>query len=276
MRGMKLGSVVLVLFAQLVCGAAQPPEGAIPARILRWHDGDTAQIRLTGDVPPGVGTHEVVRVLGIDTPEAGEPYAEDAARFFRTLTMGKTVYVELSPFERRDLHLRLLAHLWVETEEGWTLVSEAILRAGWARTLVFYPEQEKYYCRLLRACALAQRDKLGLWGRFREALSLEDIEADPVPYVTEVVTVVFTVARVGRDRWGLSLWAEGSRYGFRAVVDERTCPGVWEGVSLEAADLVGQTVAVSGALQWDSYGGGPRIVVGFPDQMRVIGEGSDP
>lgn len=276
MRRMLLCVLLALLTVEGVTAVAQPPEGAIPARIFRWYDGDTAQIRLTGEVPSWMGQQEVVRVLGIDTPEVGEPYSEEAARFFRTLTMGKPVYVELNPFERRDRHSRLLAHLWVETDDGWTLVSEAILRAGLARLLVYYPEQERYYCRLLRARALAGVDKLGLWGRFPEAVSLADFEADPVPYVAEVVTVMFTVARVGRDRWGLSLWAVGSRYGFRAVVDERTCPGAWEGVDLETADLVGQTVAVSGEVLWDSYGGGPRIVVGFPDQMQVRGEGCGP
>lgn len=248
---------------------AQPPEGALPARVLRWHDGDTAQIRLTGEVPPGVGVHEVVRLLGIDAPEADEPLAEEATRHFRTLTMGKPVFVELNPWERRDRHSRLLAHLWVEAEEGWVLVSEALLRAGLARLLVYYPEKERHYCRLLQALALAQRDKLGLWGKFPEALPLAAIEADPVRYVAEVVTVAFTVASATQDRLGLSLWAAGSRFGLRAILDVGPCPGAWAEVELRPEALVGHTVAVTGELLWDSFGGGPRIVVRFPQLLEV-------
>jgi len=33
--------------------------------------------------------------------------------------------------------------------------------------------------------------------------------------------------------------------------------------------LVGRTVAVAGELLWDSFGGGPRIVVRFPEQLEV-------
>jgi endonuclease YncB( thermonuclease family) len=261
--------LVATVVAMGLGAAAGPPPGALPARILRWHDGDTVEVRFTGEIPPGVGTRETVRVLGINAPEVGEPYAEEAVRHFRTLTMGKPVYVELSPWERRDSHSRLLAHLWVEAEEGWVLVSATLLRAGLARLLVYNPTRELHYCALLRALALAQRDKLGLWGKFPKELSLADLEADPVRYVTEAVTVVFAVARVTSDGPNLSLWAQGSRYGFRAIVDRATCPQAWAGVELSPGELVGQRVVVTGELQWDSFRGGPRIVVRFPEQLAV-------
>jgi len=260
---------VAILWVWAVLGSGRPPEGAPQARILRWYDGDTVQVWFTGQAPPGARGSEVVRVLGINAPETGDALADEAKHLLQTLTMGRAVHVELSPWEQRDLHSRLLAHLWVETEEGWVLVSEAMLRAGLARLLVYYPEREIHYCRLLHALALAQRDKRGLWGKFPEALSLAQVEANPVPYVTEAVTVVFTVGRGGEDRSGLSLWAAGSRYGFRAVLDLSTCPGAWAGVEVAPEALVGRTVAVAGELLWDSFGGGPRIVVRFPEQLEV-------
>ncbi|MCX7750928.1 MAG: thermonuclease family protein [Candidatus Bipolaricaulota bacterium] len=275
MRKVLLGAVLVLVAAGLAWGG--PPAGALPARVLRWFDGDTAQIRFTGDVPRGLGTHEVVRLLGINTPEVGEPLAEEATRLFRTLTMGRAVYVELNPWEGRDLHSRLLAYLWVEGDEGWVLVNEALLRAGLARLLVYYPDQEGYYCRFLHALALAQRDKLGLWAKFSVPLPLEEVERSPVGYVTEAITVVFTVARLSADRQGLSLWAAGSRYGFRAILDPGLCHPAWEGHPLPGPDLVGRRVAVTGELLWDSFGGGPRIVVRFPELLELwSGEGSSP
>lgn len=259
--------VLIVLWA--VIGLGGPPQDAFPARVLRWYDGDTAQIRFTGEVPPGLGTYEVARLLGINAPEVGEAFSEEATRLFRSLTMGKPVYVELNPWERRDHYSRLLAYLWAETEDGWVLVNEALLRAGLARLFVYYPEQEKYYCRFLRALALAQQDKLSLWGNFPQPLSLAEVEADPVRYVGEAVTVVFNVARVTEDRWGQSVWAAGSRYGFRAILDSRLCPAAWAEADVPGADLVGQRVAVAGELLWDSFGGGPRIVVRFPELLVV-------
>ncbi|MBC7316643.1 MAG: thermonuclease family protein [Chloroflexi bacterium] len=219
-----------------------------------------------------MGNYEVVRLLGINSPEVGEPFADEATQFFRSLTMGKEVYVELNPVELRDRHRRLLVHLWVEAEDGWVLVSEAIVRAGLARILVYYPAHEPYYCRLLHARALAQVDKLGLWGACPEPLTVGEIEVSPVRYVAEVVTVTFTVSGVGEDRGGLSLWAAESRYGFRAILDPSECPGFWEGASLPTADWVGTAVAVTGELLWDSFGGGPRIEVRFPDQLTLNAE----
>ncbi len=263
-----MGLLLALILLWAVGGVGAPPGDALPGRVLRWYDGDTAQIRFTGEVPPGLGTHEVVRLLGVNTPEVGEPLSEEATRLFRSLTMGRAVYVELNPFEVRDRHSRLLAYLWVEAEEGWVLVNEEILRAGLARLLVYYPEQEKYYCRFLRALALAQQDKLGLWGNFPRPLSLAEVEADPVRYVGEAVTVVFEVAWVGQDRWGQSLWAAGSRYGFRAILDPRLCPAAWAEADVPGADLVGQRMAVTGELLWDTFGGGPRIVVRFPELVE--------
>lgn len=256
-----------------VAAVAQLPEGAIRAQILRWDDGDTAQVRLIGEAPSWVGRLEVVRVLGINAPEVGEPLSEEARRYFRNLTMGKPVYVELSPWERRDTHSRLLAHLWVETTDGLVLVGEAIVRAGLARLLVYYPEREKHYCRLLRALTLAQRDKVGLWAKFPEPVSLGQVEADPVRYVTEAVTVLFRVGGVGWDRERLSLWAAASRYGFRVMFDPKLCPASWAEADLPTEALVGRTIAVSGELLWDSFGGGPRIVVHFPEQLVVKEDG---
>lgn len=269
----KEGAVRRFLFLLLVgvLGLAQPPEGAFPSRITRWLDGDTAQIRVLGTPPHGIAPYETVRLLGVNAPEGGEPFADEATRYFRTFTMGKTVYVELSPWEFRDTHSRLLAYLWVETSEGWVMVNEEILRAGLARLLVYFPEREKYYCRFLRALTLAQVEKLSLWGEFPEPISLEAMEADPVRYVTEVATVAFEISRVGQEREGWALWAARSRFGFRAILQPDFCSGSWLSSFLEQ-DLEGRKVAVTGEIQWDSLTGGPRIVVRFPEQIAVLAE----
>ncbi|MCS7240119.1 MAG: thermonuclease family protein [Candidatus Bipolaricaulota bacterium] len=271
-REKKLLVLAALLFFGSLVASAQPPQSAFPARISRWLDGDTAQIRVLGDAPNWVGSYETVRLLGIDTPEMGEPFSEEALRFFRTLTLGKNVYVELSAWERRDVHSRLLAYLWVEASAGWVLVNEALLRAGLARLLVYYPELEKYYCRFLRALTLAQVDKLGLWGEYKEPIELASIETNPTKYVLETVSVIFSVSRVGQDRFGWSLWAEGSQFGFRAVIQD-PCSQGWETAQFSPENLVGKKIRVTGELRWDSLEGGPRLIVYFPEQLMVLKEG---
>lgn len=257
------------LFLALAWGWAQPPEGAFPARIMRWSDGDTASIRVLSGAPSGIGQYETVRLLGINAPEVGEPWAEEATRFFRTLTLGKTVYVELNPWERRDLHSRLLAYVWVETDQGWVLVNEELLRQGLARLLVYYPEREAYYCRFLHALFEAQIEGRGLWESASSPLTLEQIEADPVRYVTRAVAVVLEVSRVGQDQLGWSLWASASRYGFRVVLKLEKCRGFWNLEAFDPGVYVGRRILVTGELLWDSLRGGPRIEVWFPEQVRI-------
>jgi len=267
---MKRGAF-LVAFAVFVIPALAQPEGTFPARIVRWMDGDTAQIRIVGTPPAGIFTYETVRLLGINTPEVGEPFSEEATAYFRKLTMGKTVYVELSPWEFRDVHSRLLAYLWVETPEGFLMVNEALLKEGLARLLVYFPDREKYYCRFLEALAFAQREKKNLWGKYPEPLPLWEVEGNPLKYVLEGVTVVFEVSRVGQERGGWCLWAAQSRYGFHAVLQPSPCTQVWWQSMLEG-NLIGKKVAVTGELRWDSLFGGPRIVVLFPEQIQILEE----
>lgn len=258
------------LFAVLGVAFDQLPEGAFPARILRWYDGDTANIRVVGAAPDWVGNYETIRLLGINTPEVGEPFSEEATRLFRSLTLGKTVYVELSPWEKRDIHSRLLVYLWVETGEGWAMVNEELLEAGLARLLVYYPKRERYYCRFLHALVMAKCSGHGLWQSAGTPLPLEVIEADPVSYVTQAVTVILEVSRVGLDAFGWSLWAGASRYGFHVILRPEVCRSFWNLEAFDPGALVGRKLQVTGELLWDSLRGGPRIEVWFPKQVRAL------
>jgi endonuclease YncB( thermonuclease family) len=267
---MRLKIFLLIIATALITAWAQAQE-TFPARITRWVDGDTAQIRVLGTPPKGIAPYEVVRLLGINAPEIGEPFSEEATTYFRTLTMGKTVHVELSPWEFRDIYSRLLAYLWVDTPEGRLMVNEALLRAGLARLLVYFPDREKYYCQFLHALTLAQVEKKNLWGKYPEPVSLGELESNPLPYVLEVATVVFEVSRVGQDQEGWSLWAAQSRYGFRAILQPAPCDDGWLQSFLEK-NLVGKRIAVTGEIQWDSLANGPCIFVRFPEQILFLGE----
>lgn len=233
---------------------AQPPEGAVAARVARVVDGDT--VLLTNG--------EYVRYMGIDTPEEGEPFYWAAKRLNWKLVWRKTVYLEISP-EHRDGYGRLLAYVWVKKDGKWLLVNEELLRAGLARLLVIWPDQ--YYHRLLVALTQAQVRKRGLWYKYKEPLALAEVEAKPFAYVTEAITVVFKVGAVERGREGMVVRAEGSRYGFHLVVDE----GVWKGLGLTPEKLVGKELRVTGELHWDYLPRGPYIPVLLPEQVEILG-----
>jgi len=249
--------LVLLTTLSLLVGLAfaQPPEGTQAVRIARVVDGDTAVL---------LGTHEYVRYLGIDTPEAGEPYYYVATKVNRELVLRRDVYLEFGP-QRRDGYGRLLAYLWVQVDGDWVLVNEELLRRGVARLYVLWPDEEKYYERFLRAVTLAQVEKRALWSKFKAPLPLSAIEADPVPYLTEAVTVVFTVERVEEREDGWYVYAADSRFGFHLLVR----PQVWEELDLSSQGLVGRELQVTGQLNWDRLTKGPYIQVLIPEQWGV-------
>ena len=148
-RALLASASLFTLFFMVVC--AQPPADSRSAKVMRVIDGDTVVL----------DTYEYVRYLGVDTPEAGQPFYTAAKRINRSLVWLKNVRVELGPYPY-DSYGRLLAYLWVQREGEWILVNEELLRRGVARLYVLWPREEKYYDRLLRALTLAQVEKLSL------------------------------------------------------------------------------------------------------------------
>jgi endonuclease YncB( thermonuclease family) len=251
MNGRLMCGLMLAILAG-VPAFAQPPADAVVVRVSRVIDGDTVVL---------VGSRAYVRYLGIDTPEEGQPFYHAATSANRGLTWRRDVYLEFGP-ERYDSYGRWLAYLWVEVDGQWVMVNEELLRQGLAKLLVFWPAEERHYERFRRAVTLAQVDKLGLWSRFPNPLSLAIIEADPVKYVLQAVTVVFTVGRIAESGEGSVLWASGSRFGFHVVVPH----SVWAELGLRPSDLVGTEVVITGELTWENLAQGPAITVGIPEQ----------
>ncbi len=113
------------------------------------YDGDT--IRTTDGI--------VVRYIGIDTPEKGEPLYERARLRNVELVGGKVVSLVVCRDEPRDIYGRTLAWVWVDG----LFVNGALLGEGLATTLIIPP------CGLERATEIlgfkeeAQRAGLGIW-----------------------------------------------------------------------------------------------------------------
>lgn len=248
--GAFLSSLLVLICATGVSVQAQPPAGALRARVSLVIDGDTVVL----------DNGEHVRYLGIDTPEEGEPLYWAAKSFNRRLVWRKVVYLEIGR-ERRDGYGRLLAYIWVERDDGWVLVNQEILRAGLARLLVIWPD--RYYERLVRALARAQVEKKGLWAKYKEPLELTQVEAEPLRYVTEAVTVVFRVRGIELKKGLVTILADGSRYGFHVKIGEE----IMRELGIEPEGLVGKEMCVTGELKWENLLRGPYIEVFIPEQI---------
>jgi micrococcal nuclease len=163
-----LVAAVLLLLAPL--GAAQS-NGRASATVLAVIDGDTLRVQLDGE-------RELVRLIGIDTPESranhratmqAERNAVDentilelGARASRAVSqmvaVGSGVEIEFD-VERRDRYGRLLGYVY--GPDG-AMLNERILQLGYAQLLTV-PPNVRYVQRLRTAFEAGRSAQRGLW-----------------------------------------------------------------------------------------------------------------
>lgn len=100
-------------------------ESAIVERII---DGDTIE-----------AGNKTIRLLGINTPERGEKYYEEAKDFLGTQILNKTIILEYGK-EREDKYHRTLAYVFLGKEN----INKKIIDTGFAN--YYFPSgRDKYY-----------------------------------------------------------------------------------------------------------------------------------
>lgn len=153
------------LLVAVACSPSAPPtshpmaeDGA--ATVLEVVDGDTIEVEVGGST-------EVVRLLGIDTPETVHPTKpvecfgpEASARADELLPPGTTVRLERDQ-EARDHFGRLLAYVHRRDDDAF--VNEVLVLEGFAEVLIIEPNHA-HASRLLAAQAAARGAGLGRWG----------------------------------------------------------------------------------------------------------------
>jgi len=140
----KCSVLVFLLLTGLPVLAAQKDTFTV-ARVI---DGDTCVLE----------NEERVRYLGINAPEQGDPYFNEATQANSDLVAGKVVRLEPKD-PSRDKDDRLLAYVFV----NGVFVNEELLRLGYAH--IQRPLAAKYRDRLLKAQKAAWQEALGIWAR---------------------------------------------------------------------------------------------------------------
>ena len=120
-------------------------EEAVVTRVI---DGDTIEIE----------GGERVRYIGIDTPEVGEPYYQEATEANRNLVEGKRVRLE-KDVDDRDEYGRLLRYVWIYH----TMVNAELVRLGYAYSYSYRPNI-RYQEYILQVEKEAREQERGLWG----------------------------------------------------------------------------------------------------------------
>jgi len=111
--------LVLVRFVGEIGPERTAGERFMVARVI---DGDTVELT----------DGEKVRLLGIDTPERGDPFYDSARVILESLVAGRALEAEYAK-RRRDSYGRILAFLFADT----TFVNAALLRSGLATVYLF-------------------------------------------------------------------------------------------------------------------------------------------
>ena len=132
--------------------SVSPESGAVPATVGHVIDGDTVVVRLPS------GEDETVRLIGVDAPEAGECYGDEARRALEILLpVGSPLFLSADVSDR-DRFDRLLRYLWV----GDLSINQELVRRGGA-VARRYPPDTAMAEELARAESMARSRELGLW-----------------------------------------------------------------------------------------------------------------
>jgi endonuclease YncB( thermonuclease family) len=138
-----------------------PTTAAVVARVIQVIDGDTIEVEVGGK-------RYRVRYIGVDTPEQGDPYFEEATEANRRLVEGQTIRLERDVSEI-DRFGRLLRYVYV----GNIFVNAELVKQGYARVATFPPDV-KYQGLFLRLEREAREAERGLWAPLPDAVVTAD------------------------------------------------------------------------------------------------------
>ena len=221
-----------------------------PLTVVYVFDGDTVRI----------SDGRTVRLLGIDTPEKGEPWAEEARRWLVKESMGQVV--SLAECEKKDKYGRTLAMM---NSSGKSL-NLNLANAGLAVPMLIPPCGSMAAQKVLEtsAEALAKRSGIYVSGQY-----------DPLPHhkaadiLGERGVVFGKVLNIHRGEKALHLnFGTDWKTDFTAVLFA-PAQSRYRALGLDPEDLVGKSVFVLGKIE-EYYG--PQIVVNGPEQILPLPE----
>jgi len=137
-------------------------------KVIKVIDGDTIKLE----------NGEVVRYIGIDTPETVHPsepvqcFGKEASDKNKELVEGKMVKLE-KDITDRDKYGRLLRYIWI----GDLFVNDYLVRQGYAYAYT-YPPDVKYSEQFVKAQQEAKENNRGLWAG---CLEQEVVKETPTP-----------------------------------------------------------------------------------------------
>ncbi len=162
--------------------------------VVKVVDGDTLSLNMGGKT-------EVLRLIGMDTPETVDPrkpvqcFAQEASAKAKETLTGKKVRIEADPSQgERDKYNRLLRYIFLE--DG-TFYNKLMIEEGFAHEYT-YNTPYKYQSEFKEAETKAREDKRGFWGDVCDG-DTEQPALRPAP--TPEPTISSPVAPTGGAGW---------------------------------------------------------------------------
>lgn len=139
----------LLVFVGIFFLSQAEKEEAFVTKVI---DGDTLELN----------NSERVRLLGINSPEKGEPYYTEAKKRLEQLVLNKTIMME-GDEEDRDRYGRLLRYVYLGDE----MVNIIMLEEGYATLYILQPN-DAYRMIFRNAEEAARGSRLGIWSMISE------------------------------------------------------------------------------------------------------------
>jgi micrococcal nuclease len=139
---LKLKTLTLFCLLSLPALAA---DTTIVGKVVGVHDGDTLTLRTEDETLK-------VRLSGIDTPELGQPFGNNAKQALSALAFGKTATIKSSG---KDRYGRTLGYIFIDNQP----INTMMVRMGMAWWYRRYDKTEE----LENAERYAKENRIGLW-----------------------------------------------------------------------------------------------------------------
>jgi micrococcal nuclease len=164
---MKKGILILIaVFALLAASyfvyTGFPPSDSEEFEVAQIIDGDTIKLE----------SGQKVRLIGINTPESGHPYYEEATEKLKTL-IGNSKVTLKKDVENKDQYGRLLRYIYVND----TFVNLEIVKAGLATAYEFEPNV-KHSREFEEAESQARTEQIGIWAPSSYTLLITHLNYD--------------------------------------------------------------------------------------------------
>ena len=138
--------LILLLILLTACTPTNELEG--PFIVTKVIDGDTIEI----------DTQERIRLSGINSPETGECYYQEAKDRLTELILNKNIYLERD-YTNKDKYKRLLRYIHLNNKE----INSQLVKEGYVKVYDKYASDTKKYTQLKEIEKTAISNSLGVW-----------------------------------------------------------------------------------------------------------------